>query len=82
MYLNHTSCRRAVVDATSRQPSVLYVQFTVQPRAPSVNTEYRRFVKKLMVHRVKTTSLNNDYTTQYSTIYSVRGVLQGVLNGR
>ena len=35
-----------------------------------------------MVHRVKTTALNNDYTTEYITIYSVRGVLQGVLNGR
>ena len=30
LYLNHTFCRRGVVDATSRQPSVLY---TVQPRA-------------------------------------------------
>ena len=39
------------------------VQFTVQPRAPSVNTECCRFVTKLMVHRVKTTALNNDYTT-------------------
>ena len=36
-----------MVDATSRQPSVLY---TVQPRAPTIiNAECRRFVKKLMV---------------------------------